>query len=53
LIRFYFNLAPNPAKVSLMLEELGLRIDDAAPLRVHTLSSAANRRAMAWTICLE
>jgi GSH-dependent disulfide-bond oxidoreductase len=24
LIRFYFNLAPNPAKVALMLEELGL-----------------------------
>jgi GST-like protein len=24
LIRFYFNTAPNPAKVSLMLEELGL-----------------------------
>jgi GSH-dependent disulfide-bond oxidoreductase len=24
LIRFYFNLAPNPAKIALMLEELGL-----------------------------
>ena len=24
MIRFYFNLAPNPAKVALMLEELGL-----------------------------
>ena len=24
MIRFYFNLAPNPVKVALMLEELGL-----------------------------
>src|SRR5579872_6486037 len=24
LIRFYFNLAPNPMKIALMLEELGL-----------------------------
>ena len=27
MIRFYFNLAPNPVKVALMLEELGLRYE--------------------------
>jgi GST-like protein len=27
VIRFYFNLAPNPAKVALMLEELGLHYE--------------------------
>jgi GST-like protein len=30
LIRFYFNLAPNPAKVALMLEELGLPYEAVA-----------------------
>jgi hypothetical protein len=30
LIRFYFNLAPNPAKVALMLEELGLPYEPIA-----------------------
>jgi hypothetical protein len=27
VIRFYFNLAPNPMKIALMLEELGFRAD--------------------------
>ena len=30
MIRFYFNTAPNPAKVSLMLEELGLPYEAVA-----------------------
>ena len=44
MIQFYFNAAPNPMKVALLLEELGLAYQ-AVP--VDTISSVESRDLMA------
>ena len=38
MIRFWYNLAPNPMKVALMLEELGVEYE-AIPVGVSTALS--------------